>query len=322
MTIKQAIGKLKLLMPGGQWDDETMLSWLSEVEGTVLVEVLLMAPSEVQALTQINDATLTVPYPFDKVYTMYMLAKAEFANGEYDRSANTMAIYNIYFDEYRVWVENHLRPAYGEAINEGYYLTAYGLAKQYGFEGTEKEFLESLVGQPGQPGKIGPQGPAGNGTKMFYGESQDGIIYTITDENAPKVAPGSGGSHVGKGQQLVFVPRRNSESRSPAIRINEGARVEIRMRKSDALSAELSSAGYLKAGVPYLMTFCGLYWLIDSWVYEETGVDFKTDETLTLENGVLSVNIAVDAEQDNTLPISSAAVYTEIGNIDAILKTI
>jgi hypothetical protein len=52
------------------------------------------------------------------------------------------------------------------------------------------------------------------------------------------------------------------------------------------------------------------------------GVDFTTDETLTLENGVLSVNRATDAEPDNTLPITSAAVYAEIGNINALLESI
>lgn len=47
------------------------------------------------------------------------------------------------------------------------------------------------------------------------------------------------------------------------------------------------------------------------------------DETLNLsQEGKLSVNTAKDAEQDNTLPITSAAVYTEIGNIDALLATI
>lgn len=47
------------------------------------------------------------------------------------------------------------------------------------------------------------------------------------------------------------------------------------------------------------------------------------DETLNLsQEGKLSVNTAKDAEQDNTLPITSAAVYTELGNIDALLATI
>lgn len=53
------------------------------------------------------------------------------------------------------------------------------------------------------------------------------------------------------------------------------------------------------------------------------GISFTTDETLTLsENNVLSVNTAKDAEADNTLPITSAAVHTEIGNIDVLLQTI
>lgn len=52
------------------------------------------------------------------------------------------------------------------------------------------------------------------------------------------------------------------------------------------------------------------------------GVDFTTDETLTLENGILSVNRATDVEQDNTLPITSAAVYETVGNINALLESI
>ena len=40
------------------------------------------------------------------------------------------------------------------------------------------------------------------------------------------------------------------------------------------------------------------------------------------QSGVLSVIKADKAEQDNTRPITSAAVYTEIGNIDALLQTI
>lgn len=52
------------------------------------------------------------------------------------------------------------------------------------------------------------------------------------------------------------------------------------------------------------------------------GVSFITDETLTLKDGVLSVNTAKEVEQDNTLPITSAAVYTTVGNISALLDTI
>ena len=54
----------------------------------------------------------------------------------------------------------------------------------------------------------------------------------------------------------------------------------------------------------------------------DTGVDFETDNTLKLENGILSVNTTNDMEQDNTLPITSAGVFATVGNIEALLKTI
>lgn len=56
----------------------------------------------------------------------------------------------------------------------------------------------------------------------------------------------------------------------------------------------------------------------------DTGVNFTTDKTLTLDpdTQVLSVNTADDVEQDNTLPVTSAAVYVEVGNINALLETI
>ena len=39
-------------------------------------------------------------------------------------------------------------------------------------------------------------------------------------------------------------------------------------------------------------------------------------------SGVLSVTKATAVEQDNTHPITAAAVYTEVGNISALLQTI
>lgn len=54
----------------------------------------------------------------------------------------------------------------------------------------------------------------------------------------------------------------------------------------------------------------------------DTGVQFETDNTLTLKDGILSVNTTDQMEQDNTLPMTSAGVYTTVGNIEALLKTI
>lgn len=40
------------------------------------------------------------------------------------------------------------------------------------------------------------------------------------------------------------------------------------------------------------------------------------------ENGVLSVDTATKVMQDNTKPITSGAVFTEVGNIEELLKAL
>lgn len=63
-------------------------------------------------------------------------------------------------------------------------------------------------------------------------------------------------------------------------------------------------------------------WVMVPALIAAGGGELTTDETLKMENGVLSVNTANDVEQDNTLPVTSAAVYVEVGNINALLETI
>lgn len=55
---------------------------------------------------------------------------------------------------------------------------------------------------------------------------------------------------------------------------------------------------------------------------EEAIQSIETDETLIYKDGKLSVNTVSEVEADNTLPITSAAVNTTVGNIEVLLKTI
>ena len=50
--------------------------------------------------------------------------------------------------------------------------------------------------------------------------------------------------------------------------------------------------------------------------------EIETNETLSYENGVLRVNTTNNAEADNTLPMTSAGVHVQLGNIDVLLNTI
>ena len=65
-----------------------------------------------------------------------------------------------------------------------------------------------------------------------------------------------------------------------------------------------------------------IIWILKKTANENTGVYFETDNTLSLENGVLSVNTTDQMEADNTLPITAAGVYAAVGNIEVLLKTI
>ena len=49
---------------------------------------------------------------------------------------------------------------------------------------------------------------------------------------------------------------------------------------------------------------------------------YAIGDGLKVENGKLSVDTVIAAEQDNTKPITSGAVYTAVGNINALLATI
>ena len=49
---------------------------------------------------------------------------------------------------------------------------------------------------------------------------------------------------------------------------------------------------------------------------------YKLGPTLKVVDSTLDVNTADDVQQDNTLPITSAAVYQTVGNIDILLGTI
>ena len=55
---------------------------------------------------------------------------------------------------------------------------------------------------------------------------------------------------------------------------------------------------------------------------DELGMVIVCDNLNITEDGVLSVDVATSADPDNTKPITSAAVNTLVGNIDALLSSI
>ena len=57
-------------------------------------------------------------------------------------------------------------------------------------------------------------------------------------------------------------------------------------------------------------------------VYQDCGAPYKIGYGLKVLDNTLMVDAADAVEQDNTKPVTSAAVFTEVGNINALLATI
>lgn len=53
-----------------------------------------------------------------------------------------------------------------------------------------------------------------------------------------------------------------------------------------------------------------------------SGIDYIAGDHISIEKGRISVLTADQVEMDNTRPVTSAAVATQVGNIDLILQTI
>lgn len=156
MTATVLFERLRKLKPvPAEIDDTILLDWLNQVEGQILHEIFLLALSEITPYSATPNEALAAPYPYDGIYLLWMEAQVDFANGEYERYTNTMQRYNTAWNDLARHIAKCIRPVYGRAVEQGYYLSAYGIAKAHGYTGTEAEWLASLKGAPGKPGKDG-----------------------------------------------------------------------------------------------------------------------------------------------------------------------
>lgn len=101
---------------------------------------------------------------------------------------------------------------------------------------------------------------------------------------------------------------------------SEFTQIEQRITALNQHPPEVSDTGYWKIFNPAT----GEYELSDIRlpIYEGTIFNIGDGLKLDKETNTLSVDVANEVAEDNTKPITSAAVYTTVGNIDVLLKTI
>ena len=121
MRIREAIEHVDEVKPNA-FGDKAKVFWLNALEGRIAADVLLLAPVEVQQLQyrlpEDLETELLVTAPHDDIYTLWLAAKIDEANGEYDRYQNTMQIYNEHYGNFLRWFASAYDPAQGYVSEE------------------------------------------------------------------------------------------------------------------------------------------------------------------------------------------------------------
>lgn len=104
MTVLEAVAFADGVKPNA-FTQEQKVRWLSELEGKLEREILHRAAGALEPypLPGEGDRELLAPFPYDKVYWMWLCAMVDFANGEYDKYANSMAMANDAYEGYATW---------------------------------------------------------------------------------------------------------------------------------------------------------------------------------------------------------------------------
>lgn len=145
MTSARLLMLVRELSPSS-FSDSMIMMWISEIEYALATDISEVDPSRLVELTEPTQEPMLIPHPFDRVYLPYVQAMIANAQGEPDLYQNYIAKFNAYRDEWAQWVLN------GRQRRNAYYIDAYQLAREHGFEGSIDEWLDGLKGDKGDKG--------------------------------------------------------------------------------------------------------------------------------------------------------------------------
>ena len=115
MTVMDAITQLQAIKPN-QYDDETVIRWLSDLDGMLYREVvrdhensedIAHGPYDPEADM---DTELMVQAPYSDIYIKYLSAQVDFNNAEYQRFNNSMVMFNMAFMAFADWYNRNNLP--------------------------------------------------------------------------------------------------------------------------------------------------------------------------------------------------------------------
>lgn len=113
MNIAKLISMCDELKPN-QYDTEQKTQWLSEIEATVIDEILNQAEGneikfEGYDYNIDSGKELLVPDAYADLYLNYLMAKIDYFNAEYGRYNNSMTMFNLSYDRFAAYyIRNHM----------------------------------------------------------------------------------------------------------------------------------------------------------------------------------------------------------------------
>lgn len=91
------------------------------------------------------------------------------------------------------------------------------------------------------------------------------------------------------------------------------------MINAQGIEAEVTGGGIIDGGVSNNNSIQAS---LNNGIMEVNTGKYIAGENIEIVDNVISVTTTGSVEEDNTKPITSAAVYTEVGNINILLQTI
>lgn len=112
MTLGQIISLADIVKPNA-FDSKTKTTWVNSIEGKVQTEVMLIPSEDTIQYDFDTDAgtELLVLPPHDLLYSTYLMAMIDFANGEFAKYRNSMELFNSQWGEFVRYYAKRYRPA-------------------------------------------------------------------------------------------------------------------------------------------------------------------------------------------------------------------
>lgn len=194
--------------------------------------------------------------------------------------------------------------------------SAYAYAKEGGYTGTEEEFAQKMADESAVPP-----------LRLFASGFEAGTTVNpikITNKN-----PSTNAAYTAEeiSEMAMTRPVVMNTTRATMYGNIDGTFRYYRAVQTNGELAYVEFTGYYadldgkwipataKIGADNIV-------VIEDETWAGGGVSFIPDETLKFENDTLSVNTIDTVKEGSKLPITSGAVFTTVGNIEVLMKTI